>query len=81
MVYNLKLSYILKDGMTEECELKLFTWTKHGKNSHKNLEAIYWLWDKTLIRLQLDITNESQEVIPFPAGDHKATTNRPALKA
>ena len=27
---------------------------------------------------QLDITNESQEVSPFPAGDHKASTNRPA---
>ena len=25
---------------------------------------------------QLDITNESQEVSPFPAGDHKASTNR-----
>ena len=25
---------------------------------------------------QLDITNESQEVSPFPAGDHKATINR-----
>ena len=23
---------------------------------------------------QLDITNESQEVSPFPAGDHKAST-------
>ena len=27
---------------------------------------------------QLDITNESQEVSPFPAGDHKAPTNRRA---
>ena len=27
---------------------------------------------------QLDITNESQEVSPFPAGDHKASTNRRA---
>ena len=27
---------------------------------------------------QLDITNESQEVSPFPAGDHKASTNRHA---
>ena len=27
---------------------------------------------------QLDITNESQEVSPFPAGDHKALTNRHA---
>ena len=29
---------------------------------------------------QLDITNESQEVSPFPAGDHKASTNTRALK-
>ena len=29
---------------------------------------------------QLDITNESQEVSPFQAGDHKATTNRRARK-
>ena len=27
---------------------------------------------------QLDITNETQEVIPFPAGDHKASTIRRA---
>ena len=27
---------------------------------------------------QLDIINESQEVSPFPAGDHKASTNRRA---
>ena len=29
---------------------------------------------------QLDITNESQEVSPFPAGDHNASTNRRAWK-
>ena len=29
---------------------------------------------------QLDITNESQEVNPFPAGDHKASINRRARK-
>ena len=29
---------------------------------------------------QLDNTNESQEVRPFPAGDHKATINRHARK-
>ena len=28
--------------------------------------------------LQLDITNESQEVSPFPAVDHKESTNRRA---
>ena len=29
---------------------------------------------------QLDTTNESQEVSPFPAGDHKAHTNRRAQR-
>ena len=29
---------------------------------------------------QLDITNQSQEVSPFSAGDHKASTNRHAWK-
>ena len=29
---------------------------------------------------ELDITNESQEVSPFPAGDHKAPINRRARK-
>ena len=29
---------------------------------------------------QLDITNESQEVSPFPAGDHKAPTNKRTQK-
>ena len=29
---------------------------------------------------QLDITNESQEVSDFPAGDHKPSTNRCARK-
>ena len=29
---------------------------------------------------QLDITNESQEVSPFPAGEHKVTINRRSRK-
>ena len=32
------------------------------------------------IKVQFDITNESQEVSHFPAGDHKASTNRRARK-
>ena len=31
-------------------------------------------------RHKLDITNESQEVSPFPAGDNKTPTNRRAWK-
>ena len=33
-----------------------------------------YLWESGTS--QLDITNESQEVSPFPARDHKASTNR-----
>ena len=29
---------------------------------------------------QLDVTNEGQEVSPFPAGDHKASINRRTWK-
>ena len=32
------------------------------------------------VTAQLDITNESQEFSPFPAGDHRASTNRPTWK-
>ena len=31
-------------------------------------------------KLTVDTTNESQEVSPFPAGDHKAHINRPAQR-
>ena len=33
-----------------------------------------------VIPSQLDITDQSQEVSPFPAGDHKASINRRARK-
>ena len=33
-----------------------------------------------LTNSQLDITNENQEVSPFPAGDHKAKINRRAQR-
>ena len=33
-----------------------------------------------VINLQLDTTNESQEVSPFPAGDHKAHISRRAQR-
>ena len=36
--------------------------------------------NEKVTNLQLDSTNESQEVSPFPAGDHKAHTNRRAQR-
>ena len=36
--------------------------------------------NEKVTNLQLDTTNESQEVSPFPAGDHKAHINRRARR-
>ena len=36
--------------------------------------------NRKVINSQLDTTNESQEVSPFPAGDHKAHINRRAQR-
>ena len=36
--------------------------------------------NRKVTNLQLDTTNESQEVSPFPAGDHKAHINRRAQR-
>ena len=44
----------------------------------KNQESIQSNWK--VITSQLDITNESQEVSPFQARDHKASINRRARK-
>ena len=37
--------------------------------------------DGKVTKSQLDITNESQEVSSFPAGDHKASYKRTCMKA
>ena len=55
---------------------------KRAKVWNRNNQARYLTQDikGKVTKSQLDITNESQEVSPFPAGDHKASTNRHALK-
>ena len=44
---------------------------RYNQVPHLNQDTI-WDSDKT----QLNITNKSQEVSPFPVGDHKAAMNR-----
>ena len=59
----------------------------HSKKEEKDQESIQsrttpdsgYQWEIKK-NSQLDITNESQEVSPFPAGDHKASINRRARK-
>ena len=52
--------------------------SKRAKISNRYNQAPHLTQDTNgkVTTLQLDITNESQEVSPFPAGDHKAPTNR-----
>ena len=60
--------------------------TDESKKEGKDQESIQSIphltqdtnWKVTLS--QLDITNESQEISPFQAGDHKASINRRARK-
>ena len=55
---------------------------KRGKIRNRYNQAPHLTQDTNgkVTTSQLDITNESQEVSPFPAGDHKASINRRARK-
>ena len=46
-------------------------WNRYNRVPHLTQDT-----NGKVINSQLDTTNESQEVSPFPAGDHKAQTNR-----
>ena len=51
------------------------------KNRHNQVPHLTQDTNGNVSNSQLDTTNESQEVSPFPAGDHKAHINRRAQKA
>ena len=50
------------------------------RNQYNQASHLYQDINGKVTTSQLDITNESQEVSPFPAGDHKASINRQARK-
>ena len=54
-------------------------WTKI-RNRYNQAPHLTQDTDGNVTTVQLDITYESQEVSPFPAGDHKALINRHARK-
>ena len=62
--------------------LVIFTcgWLFQSKKEGKDQESIQSSTNGKVTNSQLDITNESQEVSPFPADDHKASINRRARK-
>ena len=53
---------------------------KRGKirNQHNQAPRLTQDINGKVITSQLDVTNESKELSPFSAGDHKASTNRRA---
>ena len=55
---------------------------KEGKDQESIHQAPHLIQDTNVkvTTSQLDIRNESQEVTPFPAGDHKASVNGRAQK-
>ena len=46
------------------------------RNQYNQVPRLAQDTNGTLTNSQLDTTNESQEISPFPAGDHKAHINR-----
>ena len=69
----------------EEKEMKVlmgFKVSKGAKISNRYNQVLHLAQDTNgkVTNLQLDTTNESQEVSPFPAGDHKAHINRRAQR-
>ena len=63
--------------------IKIFIEVSKGEKIRNRYNQVPQLTQDTngkVTNLQLDTTNESQEVSPFPAGDHKAHINRLAQR-
>ena len=75
-------------GFTRKVELqakkmRLFIKVSKGAKIRNRINQVPHLTQDTngkVTNSQIDTTNESQEVSPFPAGDHKAHINRRAQK-
>ena len=50
------------------------------RNRYNQVPHLIQNTNRKVTNLQLDTTNESQEVSPFPAGDHKVHINRRAQR-
>ena len=62
-----------------DCKNKVRKRTKH-RSRYNQAPHLSQDTNGKVTTSQLDITNESQKVSPFQAGDHKASTNRRAWK-
>ena len=71
-VYNLNhVIYVVKCKVSKGAKIR----NRYNPVPHLTQDT-----DRKVTNSQLDTTNESQEVSPFPAGDHRAHINRGAQR-
>ena len=81
MVKSIIRSIKITDLEEKSIEVRKMAKIRNGYNQAPHLTQDTWdVKDRKVPNSQLDTTNESQEVSPFPAGDHKAQINRHAQR-
>ena len=82
LIINETICLTLHRKMHDEGTMLLFKVRERAKIRNRCNQAPHLTQDTNwkVTTSQLDITNESQEVSTFPAGDHKASINRCARK-
>ena len=77
-----RLGYAESKMFTGCCPEETHESKKEGEDQESRQSSPHLTQDTNwkVTPLQLDITNDSQEVSPFQAGDHKASINRRARK-
>ena len=68
------------DDYLDYCSLDKVRKRAKIRNRYNQAQCLTQDTNGKVTNSQLDITNESQEVSPFPAGDKKASINRRARK-
>ena len=63
-----------------EVYIKLVSKGAKIRNRYNQVPHLTQNTNRKVKNSQLDTTNENEEVIPFPAGDHKAQINRHAQR-
>ena len=78
----LLLDFDINNTLLRKCILRPCYKSKKEFRDQESIQSPHLTQDTNakVTTSQLDITNESLEVSPFPAGDHKASINRRARK-
>ena len=75
----IRRKYEIGTGAGNDSQFKVYKGAKI-RNQYNQVPHLTHYTNGIVTNLQLDTTNESQEVSPFPAGDNKAQINRRAQR-